>query len=94
LHQGSGSDASDVSSALNEPPIIALACNIGASRLQGAPLGLCRRDPDAVRDDLRDYVPFHLEEQESGGLIADKIGFLKKGEQSVGVVCQYTGTAS
>ena len=39
-----------------------------------------RRDPDAVSDDLRDYVPFHLGEQESGGLIADKIGFLKKGE--------------
>jgi SRSO17 transposase len=61
----------------------------GAQRL----LNCARWDADAVRDDLRDYVAFHLGEEESGVLIADETGFLKKGEKSVGVARQYTGTA-
>jgi SRSO17 transposase len=53
-----------------------------------------RWDPDAVRDDLREYVVEHLgEDKESGVLIVDESGFLKKGEKSVGVARQYTGTA-
>jgi len=50
-------------------------------------------DPDAVRDDLREYVVEHLGDEESGVLIVDETGFLKKGEKSVGVARQYTGTA-
>jgi SRSO17 transposase len=48
---------------------------------------------DAVREDLRDYVVEHLAEEASGVLIVDETGFLKKGERSVGVARQYTGTA-
>src|ERR1039457_2777261 len=49
-------------------------------------------DADAARDQLLDYV---LEELSSPDavLIADETGFLKKGEHSVGVKRQYTGTA-
>jgi SRSO17 transposase len=50
-------------------------------------------DPDAVRDDLREYVVEHLGDEHSGVLIVDETGFLKKGEKSVGVARQYTGTA-
>ncbi len=50
-------------------------------------------DADAVRDDLREYVVEHLADEESGVLIVDETGFLKKGEKSVGVARQYTGTA-
>ncbi len=47
-----------------------------------------------MRDDLRDYVVVeHLGDQESGLLVVDETGFLKKGEKSVGVARQYTGTA-
>lgn len=49
-------------------------------------------DTDAVRDDLRDYVVEHLGD-EDGVLIVDETGFLKKGDKSVGVKRQYTGTA-
>jgi SRSO17 transposase len=52
-----------------------------------------RWDVDAVRDDLRGYVVEHLGDEESGVLIVDETGFLKKGEKSVGVARQYTGTA-
>ncbi len=48
---------------------------------------------DAVRDDLREYVVEHLGDEQSGVLIVDETGFLKKGEKSVGVARQYTGTA-
>jgi SRSO17 transposase len=61
----------------------------GAQRL----LNAARWDADAVRDDLREYVIEHLGEEESGVLILDETGFLKKGEKSVGVARQYTGTA-
>ena len=49
-------------------------------------------DPDAVRDDLRDYVVEHLGEPDAV-LAADETGFVKKGVQSAGVQRQYSGTA-
>src|SRR5882672_8638613 len=42
--------------------------------------------------DLRSYVVEHLG-QENGVLIVDETGFLKKGDKSVGVKRQYSGTA-
>lgn len=56
-------------------------------------LNSARWDADLVRDDLREYVVEHLGDEQSGVLIADETGFLKKGEKSVGVARQYTGTA-
>ena len=50
-------------------------------------------DADPVRDDLRDYVVEHLGDKDSGVLIVDDTGFLRKGENLVGVAYQYTGTA-
>ena len=61
----------------------------GAQRL----LNAARWDAEAVRDDLRRYVVEHLGDEKSGVLIVDETGFLKKGEKSVGVARQYTGTA-
>jgi SRSO17 transposase len=55
-------------------------------------LGRARWDADAVRDDLRAYVVAHLGEPD-GVLIVDETGFLKKGDKSVGVQRQYSGTA-
>jgi SRSO17 transposase len=49
-------------------------------------------DADAVRDELRSYVVESLADDESV-LIVDETGFIKKGEKSVGVKRQYTGTA-
>ena len=51
-----------------------------------------RWDADLVRDDLRDYVVEHLGDAD-GVLVVDETGFLKKGEKSVGVQRQYSGTA-
>ena len=56
-------------------------------------LNSAKWDVDAVRDDLREYVVEHLGDEESGVLIADETGFLKKVNKSVGVARQYTGTA-
>jgi SRSO17 transposase len=56
-------------------------------------LGGSRWDAEAIRDDLRSYVFEHLGDEQSGVLIVDETGFLKKGEKSVGVARQYTGTA-
>jgi SRSO17 transposase len=56
-------------------------------------LNAARWDADAVRDDLRNYVVEHLGDEHSGVLVVDETGFLKKGEKSVGVARQYTGTA-
>src|ERR687890_1787031 len=56
-------------------------------------LNTAKWDADAVREDLRDYVVEHLAEESTGVLIVDETGFLKKGEKSVGVGRQYTGTA-
>ncbi len=53
-----------------------------------------RWDADVVRDDLRIYVIDHLEDPE--GIIigvVDETGFIKKGNKSVGVQRQYSGTA-
>lgn len=49
-------------------------------------------DPDAVRDDLRDYVVEHLGDPQ-GVLVVDETGFLKKGSKSAGVQPQYSGAA-
>ncbi len=49
-------------------------------------------DVEGVRDDLQAYVTEHLGEE--GGVFAiDETGFLKKGDKSVGVQRQYSGTA-
>ena len=56
-------------------------------------LNSARWDADEVRDDLREYVVEHLGDGETDVLIVDETGFLKKGEKSVGVGRQYTGTA-
>ena len=55
-------------------------------------LGRAEWDADEVRDDLRDYVNQHLGE-EAAVLVVDETGFLKKGDKSVGVQRQYSGTA-
>ena len=55
-------------------------------------LSTCRWDADLVRDDLRDYVMEHLGDAD-GVLVVDETGFLKKGNKSVGVQRQYSGTA-
>ena len=49
-------------------------------------------DADQVRDDLRDYVVEHLGDGDAV-LVVDETGFLKKGDKSVGVQRQYSGTA-
>jgi SRSO17 transposase len=54
-------------------------------------LGRANWDADAVRDELRGYLVERLAGEESV-LIVDETGFIKKGEGSVGVKRQYTGT--
>ncbi len=49
-------------------------------------------DADLVRDDLREYVLECFGDPEAV-LVIDEMGFLKKGDKSVGVQRQYTGTA-
>jgi SRSO17 transposase len=56
-------------------------------------LNSARWDAEEVRDDLLEYVVEHLGDEETGVLIVDETGFLKKGEKSVSVARQYTGTA-
>ena len=72
-----------------------LAEAIGERDPQGVQrlLNSAKWEADAVRDDLRGYVVEHLGDEESGVLLADETGFLKKGNKSVGVARQYTGTA-
>src|SRR5215210_6846640 len=55
-------------------------------------LGRANCDADEVRDDLREYVLEHLGDSDAV-LVVDETGFIKKGEKSVGVKRQYTGTA-
>jgi SRSO17 transposase len=56
-------------------------------------LNSAKWDADLVRDELHEYVVEHLGDEETGILIVDETGFLKKGAKSVGVARQYTGTA-
>lgn len=55
-------------------------------------LGRGRWDADALRDVVRTYVIEALGDPE-GVLVVDETGFVKKGEHSVGVTRQYSGTA-
>jgi SRSO17 transposase len=55
-------------------------------------LGRADWDADTVREDLTGYVAVHLGDAE-GVLVVDETGFLKKGDKSVGVARQYSGTA-
>lgn len=55
-------------------------------------LGRALWDADVVRDELRQYVMDHLEDDRAI-LVIDETGFLKKGRHSVGVARQYSGTA-
>ena len=72
-----------------------LAEAIGEAAPQGVQrfLNTAKWDADLVRNDLRDYAVEHLGDEDSGVLIIDDTGFLKKGAKSVGVARQYTGTA-
>jgi SRSO17 transposase len=63
----------------------------GPYRMQSL-LGRSRWDADALRDEVRAYVVEALGDAE-GVLVVDETGFLKKGEHSVGVARQYSGTA-
>ena len=49
-------------------------------------------DPDAVRDDLQEYVVEHLGAP-GGVLVVDETGFRKKGDKSAGVQPQDSGAA-
>lgn len=55
-------------------------------------MGRAEWDPDAVRDDLREYVVDALGHPDAV-LILNETWFLKKGTKSAGVAWQYTGTA-
>jgi SRSO17 transposase len=55
-------------------------------------LNAARWEADRVRDDLRAYVVEHLGDPQAV-LVVDETGFLKKGNKSVGVQRQYSGTA-
>ena len=55
-------------------------------------LSTYRWDADLVRDDLKGYVMEHLGDADEV-LVVDGTGFLKKGNKSVGVQRQYSGTA-
>ena len=55
-------------------------------------LGRSRWEADALRDEVRSYVVEALG-CASGVLVVDETGFLKKGQHSVGVGRQYSGTA-
>jgi SRSO17 transposase len=58
-------------------------------------LGRARWDADEVRDEVRRYAAEHLLAPGGRGglLVVDETGFLKKGDKSVGVQRQYSGTA-
>lgn len=64
------------------------ACPRGMQRL----LGEAVIDTDGLRDDLRAYVVGHLGDP-GAVLVVDETGDVKKGQKTVGVQRQYTGTA-
>jgi SRSO17 transposase len=70
-----------------------LAENVGAPTPYGVQQFLYRAkwNPDDIRDDLRAYVVEHLGDP-AAVLVIDETGFVKQGEQSVGVQAQYCGT--
>jgi len=73
-----------------------LAEHVGAATPHGFQrlLGRASWDADALRDEVTRYAADHLlAEGESGVLIVDETGFLKKGDKSIGVQRQYSGTA-
>jgi SRSO17 transposase len=55
-------------------------------------LGRSTWSADGLRNEVRDYV-FEALGDADGVLVVDETGFLKKGEHSVGVARQYSGTA-
>jgi SRSO17 transposase len=55
-------------------------------------LSTAQWDAEAVRDEVRGYGVEWLGD-ETATLVVDETGFLKKGTKSVGVKCQYSGTA-
>ena len=55
-------------------------------------LGRAKWDADQVRDDARGYVVEHLHDDQAVPVV-DETGDVKKGTGTVGVQCQYTGTA-
>src|SRR5947208_15521511 len=57
---------------------------------QQAILGRGRREADALRDIVREYVVEHLAD-EGAVLVVDETGFLKQGKASGGVARQCTG---
>jgi SRSO17 transposase len=63
----------------------------GPYRMQSL-LGRSAWSADALRDRVRGYV-FEALGDPDGVLVVDETGFLKKGDQSVGVARQYSGTA-
>jgi SRSO17 transposase len=54
-------------------------------------LNTAKWDADQVRDDLQAYVLTHLTDPQAV-LVVDETGFVKKGNKSVGVAAQYSGT--
>jgi SRSO17 transposase len=71
-----------------------MAEQLGESTPDGVQHLLARADwdADAVRDDLTAYVAENLGHVD-GVLVVDETGFVKKGQKSVGVARQYSGTA-
>ena len=85
----------------NEPPIVERQLRLTSCSnliVAGHPhriqhlLGRAHWSADQVRDDLLGYVREQLVDEE-GILVIDETGFLKKGNKSVGVARQYSGTA-
>lgn len=68
------------------------AGDVGPERMQRL-LNFYAWDCDGLRDDVRDVVVEAIGDEQTGVLIVDETGFLKKGNSSAGVARQYSGTA-